>query len=175
LFRVLPASPERPEDVPKTLIYVRTRAAAYEAATLLQARYDLLGPSFGGLVRPFTALSSDTFKTDTLQKDFRPGGRVRILVATEAGGLGIDIPDIKQVIQYELPSSLLDLAQHFGRTMRSKEESGLAILFAQRWSVIGTSEAQTGARQSVEQRQRLETGLKHITNTGLCMRTTLED
>ena len=77
----------------------------------------------------------------------RPSGesRVQVLCATEALGLGVDLPDIERVIQYGIPRSL-DPALFFsffffffflhrgGRASR-KGKPGEAILLADEWVV----------------------------------------
>ncbi|CAD6885315.1 unnamed protein product [Tilletia caries] len=160
--------------VPKTLIYVRTRAAAYEAAAALQHHFDSFGPAFDGIVRPFTALSSSEFKLDTISNAFQPGGHVRVLIATEAGGLGIDLPDIDHVVQFEIPNDVLDLAQHFGRTMRVKSKPGRSSLLAQRWSVVDSgNETMTISAHAERQRSALSASLRRITDLNVCVRQTI--
>ena len=51
---------------------------------------------------------------------------IRIVVATEALGLGVDLPDIKRIVQYGVPK-LLDMAvlwQRFGRVARGRGQRG---------------------------------------------------
>lgn len=48
-------------------------------------------------------------------------GKTKIMVATISFGLGIDIPDIRYVILYNIPSSLEDLSQMIGRCSRDNK------------------------------------------------------
>ncbi|KAL9935119.1 hypothetical protein V8E36_006195 [Tilletia maclaganii] len=171
LLRLFPSTIVHPQDIPKTLIYMPTRASTYEVAQQLQDRFAALGPSFRDAVRPFTSLSSASYKSDTLLRAFCAGGPTRVLVATEAAGLGLDIPDIARVVQYTLPHSLLDPAQHFGREMRSKDKPALAILLAQPWTVLDTADQPLSTAQ--QRRSDLDKGLQRITIADVCMRTTL--
>ncbi|KAK0451963.1 P-loop containing nucleoside triphosphate hydrolase protein [Desarmillaria tabescens] len=41
-------------------------------------------------------------------------GKIQILIATEAAGIGADIPDIEVAIQFGIPSSLSIFKQHIG-------------------------------------------------------------
>ncbi|CAD6938932.1 unnamed protein product [Tilletia laevis] len=174
LISLFTSPPSSPQAVPKTLIYVRTRAAAYEAAAALQHHFDSFGPAFDGIVRPFTALSSSEFKLDTISNAFQPGGHVRVLIATEAGGLGIDLPDIDHVVQFEIPNDVLDLAQHFGRTMRVKSKPGRSSLLAQRWSVVDSgNETMTISAHAERQRSALSASLRRITDLNVCVRQTI--
>ncbi|KAH9966622.1 P-loop containing nucleoside triphosphate hydrolase protein [Russula dissimulans] len=57
-------------------------------------------------------------------------GVVNILCATQAAGMGMDIPDIERVVQFSVPTSLSVLNQCAGRAGRSGQHA-LAILLAE--------------------------------------------
>lgn len=59
--------------------------------------------------------------------DFKAGG-FDILVATDVAGRGLDIPDVAQVINYDMPSEIDRYTHRIGRTGRAGE-SGLAVSF----------------------------------------------
>jgi superfamily II DNA/RNA helicase len=54
-------------------------------------------------------------------------GRIALLTDYK----GIDIPDIKLVVQYQLPGGFCVLYQRFGRTMRDRAQTGKAVLIAE--------------------------------------------
>jgi ATP-dependent RNA helicase RhlE len=56
-------------------------------------------------------------RTDSLTK-FK-SGKLRVLVATDLAGRGIDIPELPVVINYELPRSPKDYIHRIGRTGRA--------------------------------------------------------
>lgn len=56
-------------------------------------------------------------KADIMQGFLKKGGS-RVIVATSAFGLGIDVPDIRAVIHADEPRTLLDYAQESGRAGR---------------------------------------------------------
>ncbi|KAF9472847.1 P-loop containing nucleoside triphosphate hydrolase protein [Pholiota conissans] len=58
-------------------------------------------------------------------------GEIKILIATEAAGMGADIPDIEQVIQFGVPSSLSVWMQRASRAGCSSSINARAILLAQ--------------------------------------------
>jgi ATP-dependent RNA helicase DDX23/PRP28 len=55
-------------------------------------------------------------------------GSADVLVATDVAGRGIDVPDVKHVINYDLPTSIEDYTHRIGRTGRAGK-SGLATSF----------------------------------------------
>lgn len=63
----------------------------------------------------------------TAISDFREG-RARILVATDIAARGIDIPDIRYVVNYDLPLCPEDYIHRIGRTARAGAE-GHALAF----------------------------------------------
>ena len=45
---------------------------------------------------------------------------------------GIDIPDIRVVVQWKVPSSLLTLWQHFGCAGRDRSQEATAVLLVEK-------------------------------------------
>ena len=64
---------------------------------------------------------------DRVMKDFRAGD-VRILVATDVVGRGIDVSSISHIINYDIPQSSDDYVHRVGRTGRMGRE-GMAFTF----------------------------------------------
>jgi ATP-dependent DNA helicase RecQ len=57
-------------------------------------------------------------------------GRTRVLVATTAFGMGVDLPDIRMVVHVQAPGSLEAYYQQAGRAGRDGEPSRAVLLYA---------------------------------------------
>ena len=58
-------------------------------------------------------LSGHDRKDEVLQR--WQSGVLRLMVATTAFGLGVDQPGVETVVQIEVPQTMLELVQEFGR------------------------------------------------------------
>lgn len=64
---------------------------------------------------------------DAIMHEFR-NGRISMLVATDIVARGIDIDDIRLVINYDVPNDSEDYVHRIGRTARANND-GCAITF----------------------------------------------
>ncbi|KAI0806299.1 P-loop containing nucleoside triphosphate hydrolase protein [Irpex lacteus] len=120
----------------------------------------LLGP---GIIRPFNATLSKEYRNIAMAK-FREGD-IRILVCTDAAGMGINVSDVDVVVQWKLPATLSNFIQRAGRAARGRGRKGLAVLLvepsAYKVDLITTPEASTTKRR--QRKKKLKPGEK--TNT----------
>ncbi|EHY65974.1 ATP-dependent RNA helicase DDX17 [Nematocida ausubeli] len=65
---------------------------------------------------------------DRIIQDFKSGKR-SILVATDVAARGLDVKDVKAVINYDFPTNCEDYIHRIGRTARGNSEEGLALTF----------------------------------------------
>ena len=79
-------------------------------------------------VKPYHAGLSDDIRAKN-QTDFIQG-KVNIIVATVAFGMGIDKSDVRFVINYDLPKSIEEYYQEIGRAGRDGKPSEALLLFS---------------------------------------------
>ncbi|KII85091.1 hypothetical protein PLICRDRAFT_145764 [Plicaturopsis crispa FD-325 SS-3] len=117
-----------PADISKTFIYCDNIATGVDIIDHLTA----LLPEFlegAGLVRPYNAAFSKKYRTKVMSM-FRDGS-VRVLVCTDAAGMGCNIPDVDLVVQWKLPGSVSTFVQRAGRAGRGPGTKGLAVLLVE--------------------------------------------
>lgn len=105
------------------IIYASTRNGCEELAERLKRRVNLpIGVYHAGLTKEERHQS---------QEDFMEG-KTRIIIATNAFGMGIDKRDVRFVIHYNLPGSLEAYYQEAGRAGRDAKPSQCLLLHSYR-------------------------------------------
>ena len=101
------------------LVYAATVKSAEALYEALVATGDSVGLYHGKLSAAKRHAAQDAFMN----------GRLRVMVATNAFGLGIDKPDIRFVIHHQVPSGLDAYCQESGRAGRDGEVAVCTLLF----------------------------------------------
>ena len=103
-----------------TIIYVRNRRRTKEITELLMNE---------GITADFYHAGLDNAVKDLRQKRWQ-SGEVRVMVATNAFGMGIDKPDVRIVLHLDLPDSPEAYFQEAGRAGRDGEKAYAVILYS---------------------------------------------
>jgi ATP-dependent DNA helicase RecQ len=101
------------------IVYTATVKAAHAVHDALRAADEPAGLYHGKLPAAERAAAQDAFMS----------GACRVMVATNAFGLGIDKPDIRFVLHYQLPATLESYYQEAGRAGRDGEVARCTLLY----------------------------------------------
>jgi ATP-dependent DNA helicase RecQ len=95
------------------IVYCQTRRSTKEVAKFLKAQNFSVGIYNGGMTHDERARQLQLWMNND----------TRIMVATNAFGMGIDKPDVRFVLHYEIPNNLEAYFQEAGRSGRDGKES----------------------------------------------------
>jgi ATP-dependent DNA helicase RecQ len=102
------------------IVYVRNRQKTKDIAELLSKE---------GMTACFYHAGLNNEVRDDRQKQWQ-SGECKIMVATNAFGMGIDKPDVRLVVHLDVPDSVEAYFQEAGRAGRDGEKANAVILYA---------------------------------------------
>ena len=103
------------------IVYVRSRAGTRDLALTLQQR---------GVTASYYHAGLSTVEKDTRQQMWQTG-RARVMVATNAFGMGIDKADVRLVLHLDPPDSLEAYFQEAGRAGRDGRPARAVLYYAE--------------------------------------------
>ena len=107
------------QEVPeKVIVFVSSKIKVKEVTRALKMKKLNVGEMHSDL---------EQAQREQIMRDFK-SGRINILVATDIVSRGIDIDDIRLVINYDVPNDSEDYVHRIGRTARANND-GVAITF----------------------------------------------
>lgn len=106
----------------RVLVYCGTRRQCEETANDLLGRFEDVGFYHAGM-------SAD--ERNQVQRDYE-SGKIRILAATNAFGMGMDYPDVRLVVHLQMPASVEAYYQEVGRAGRDGRKSHCLLLYARK-------------------------------------------
>jgi superfamily II DNA helicase RecQ len=132
-----------PERIPKTVIFIDSRRDIQKCAECLREWLQKLS---AGVIKErdcrqiIQVYHSHTTLNDknTIYDEFsKADSKIRIMVATESMGTGVDLSDVGRVVQYGFPLDRLlsVLIQRFGRAARMAGIKGEAIFLVESWAI----------------------------------------
>ena len=108
--------------VGRILIYCGTRTTTEELSASLGRQFEKVGYYHAGL---------SASERTRIQNEYA-AGEIRILCATNAFGMGIDHPDVRLVVHYQMPGNIDALYQEMGRAGRDGLDSTCLLLYARK-------------------------------------------
>ena len=108
-----------PDDDSGAIVYCATRKQTEEIANFLKEK-EFSAEAFHAKLKPETK--------KVVQESFI-SGQLRVIVATNAFGMGIDKSDVRLVIHADIPGSLENYLQEAGRAGRDREAARCVLLY----------------------------------------------
>ena len=101
-----------------------------QTTTYVDALYNILGEIYPGDVTRYHSRIKPERRKKQLLFDFLQGKR-KIMIATSAFSMGIDVPDIELVVHFNAPINMTDYIQQIGRAGRDGRKAHCVLFYDQ--------------------------------------------
>lgn len=172
---VNPGAVPSPEQIQKTIVFIDGRAHISSVAKWLKESLVQLGYSVTLAHQTIGIYTAHVpkFDQDRLYRKFHAeDSRIWVMVATTALGMGMDIPDIYTVVQWNFPitGSIGNLWQRFGCAARGPGKTGLAVFFVPYWALDHLGREKEQLSQELKPAALYQSRSKHRHNMLHCNR-----
>lgn len=108
------------EDNRKTLVFVQTKRGADQLAQRMEQN---------GLAAAAIHGNCSQMQRDQIIRDFR-NDHIQMVVATDVASRGLDVNNVKHVINFDFPQTIADFVHRIGRTGRAGRKGTAHTLFS---------------------------------------------
>jgi superfamily II DNA/RNA helicase len=131
-----------PERIPKTVIFIDSRRDIQKCAECLREWLQKLSGAIKDrdcrqIIQVYHSHTTVNDKNIIYVEFSKADSHIRIMVATESLGTGVDLSDVKRIVQYGFPLDrlLCVLIQRFGGAARMAGIKGEAIFLVESWAI----------------------------------------
>lgn len=161
------------DAITKSLLYFDSENECHLAVQFIRK---CLPPHLWSCVQAFSSNMSEAAKKCCWE--LFKAGKIRIICATDATGMGCNVPDVKYVISFGILKSVGTVAQRWGRAGRDRKTEGVCLLLVPKWafrpdkSVVAAHALQCGRQKAPETKTdtlkhaRLDPTLEAFINIG---------
>ena len=136
-----------------------------QTTTYVDALYNILEEIYPGDVTRYHSRIKPERRKKQLLFDFLQGKR-KIMIATSAFSMGIDVPDIELVVHFNAPISMTDYIQQIGRAGRDGRKAHCVLFYDQNGDddAISNSFIKKAKKQSPEAAKVIKAKLRQVHN-----------
>lgn len=128
---LIPFNMKSPLEIPSTLVFATTINTGHRIMQFLDRLIPSTIPNRFGIVKLYNALMPIDYREQFL-RDLQEGSCLRIGIATDTCTLGLDVPNLRRTVAFDMCPSFENLKQKLGRPGRD-EKPAEAIAFAPGW------------------------------------------
>ena len=144
-----------------------------QTTTYVDTLYNILGEIYPGDVTRYHSRIKPERRKKQLLFDFLQGER-KIMIATSAFSMGIDVPDIELVVHFNAPISMTDYIQQIGRAGRDGRKAHCVLFYNQNGDddAISASFIKKAKKQSPKVAKVIKAKLRQVhdfINSNNCM------